>query len=123
MKMKRKSTKVNKCEVYFGRVWQTNLGMAPRHIAILGGGITGLSSAFYLSRRFPNSLITLLEKSSRLGGWIRSERVQVQDGNGTPASVVLEYGPRTLRPNSKALLELVRRNTLMKCRETPKRRK
>ena len=81
--------------------------MAPHHIAILGGGITGLSSAFHLSRRFPNALITLLEKESRLGGWLRSERVQLRDEQGTPATVVLEAGPRTLRPNAYSVLELV----------------
>ncbi|KDQ58487.1 hypothetical protein JAAARDRAFT_193052 [Jaapia argillacea MUCL 33604] len=93
--------------------------MPPTHITILGGGITGLSSALHLSRRYPSSLITLLEKSPRFGGWIRSERVQVSSPNTSKkigqhnenetnsASVVLEYGPRTLRPNSKAVLELI----------------
>lgn len=37
-----------------------------------------------------------------------SERVQVQDGKGNEAEMLLERGPRTLRPNSKAVLELVR---------------
>jgi oxygen-dependent protoporphyrinogen oxidase len=78
----------------------------PRHIAILGAGLTGLSSAFHLSRRFPKSLVTLVEKQPRLGGWVRSERAQIRLHNGTE-TVVLEGGPRTLRPNAKAILELV----------------
>jgi hypothetical protein len=73
-----------------------------KHIVILGGGITGLSSAFHLSRRFPNARITLVEKEDRLGGWIKSERVSVGS-----SSIVLEAGPRTLRPVDKAILELV----------------
>jgi oxygen-dependent protoporphyrinogen oxidase len=81
--------------------------MPPSHIAILGGGLTGLSSAYHLSRKFPSSLITLLEKQPRFGGWVRSERVQVKDERGNVASVVLEAGPRTLRPNAKSILELV----------------
>lgn len=81
--------------------------MPPSHIAILGGGLTGLSSAFHLSRRFPSASITLLEKEPRFGGWVRSERVHVKDRQGKVASVVLEAGPRTLRPNAKSLLELV----------------
>lgn len=81
--------------------------MSPPHIAILGGGLTGLSSAFHLSRKFPNSCITLLEKRSRFGGWVCSERVQVEDKQDNTASVVLEAGPRTLRPNANAVLELV----------------
>jgi protoporphyrinogen/coproporphyrinogen III oxidase len=81
--------------------------MPPSHIVILGGGLTGLSTAFHLSRKFPNSFLTLLEKQSRFGGWVRSERVQVKDVQGNTASVVLEAGPRTLRPNAKSVLELV----------------
>lgn len=81
--------------------------MPPSHIAILGGGLSGLSSAFHLSRRYPKSLITLLEKQPRYGGWARSERVDIKDQLGNTASVVLEAGPRTLRPNAKSLLELV----------------
>ncbi|TFK38188.1 hypothetical protein BDQ12DRAFT_124232 [Crucibulum laeve] len=78
--------------------------MAPGHVAILGGGLTGLSSALHLSRRFPGSRITLLEKQTILGGWVRSERVQIHQSD---ASVVLEAGPRTLRPNAKSILELI----------------
>ncbi|KAF8074808.1 hypothetical protein FPV67DRAFT_1777589 [Lyophyllum atratum] len=75
----------------------------PGHIAVLGGGLTGLSSAFHLSRRFPNARITLLEEQNRLGGWVRSEQVQI--GNGK--AITVEAGPRTLRPASKAVLELI----------------
>lgn len=81
--------------------------MAPKHIAILGGGLSGLSSAFHLSRRFPSSRITLLEQHDRLGGWVRSERVDVEDTHGARAKILLESGPRTLRPNQNAILEMV----------------
>ncbi|KAJ3974356.1 hypothetical protein EV361DRAFT_650505 [Lentinula raphanica] len=78
-----------------------------RHIVVLGGGLTGLSSAFHLSHRFPESFITLIEKTSRFGGWISSERVQVRDEDGRSAEILLESGPRTLRPNAKSVLELI----------------
>ncbi|THV04748.1 Protoporphyrinogen oxidase [Dendrothele bispora CBS 962.96] len=81
--------------------------MPRHHITILGGGISGLSSAFHLSRRFPDSLITLYEKKSSLGGWVSSERVQVRDPAGGSAEILLESGPRTLRPNAKSILELI----------------
>lgn len=77
----------------------------PPNIAILGGGITGLSSAYYLSQQLPAANITLYESTERLGGWLRSKHVDV--GNGT---VVFEQGPRTLRPHTPAglvTLELV----------------
>ncbi|THH10335.1 hypothetical protein EW146_g8401 [Bondarzewia mesenterica] len=77
------------------------------HIAVLGGGLTGLSAAYHLARLHPTARVTLLEKDTRFGGWIRSERVEVQDEHGNKASVLLEAGPRTLRSNAKAVLELV----------------
>ena len=81
---------------------------APRnpteHVVVLGGGITGLATAFHLSRRIPQAKITLIENQDRVGGWIRSERVELGPGKG---HIVLEAGPRTLRPHSQALLELV----------------
>ena len=82
--------------------------MTPSNIAVLGAGITGLSAAFHLSRRFPSARITLLEKTARVGGWIRSKRVSFNIPGGDVASALLELGPRTLRPQSKALLEMVR---------------
>ncbi|KAF5369051.1 hypothetical protein D9758_002944 [Tetrapyrgos nigripes] len=77
-----------------------------RHIAVLGGGLTGLSSIYHLSRRFPGASITLLEQKPSLGGWVSSERVQVRDANGNSAEILLESGPRTLRPNAESILEL-----------------
>jgi oxygen-dependent protoporphyrinogen oxidase len=64
----------------------------PERIAVLGGGVAGLSSAYFVSREFPNSKVTLFEKGKDLGGWIKSKRVAVEGGD-----VVFELGPRTLR--------------------------
>ncbi|KAJ1665945.1 oxygen-dependent protoporphyrinogen oxidase [Coemansia sp. RSA 1813] len=76
-------------------------------ISVLGGGISGLSTAWYLSQRLPpNVKVQLIEGSSRLGGWVWSE---VRQAGG--ASFLAEKGPRTLRTgNSRealAVLELV----------------
>lgn len=82
-------------------------------IGILGGGISGLSAAYHLARRLPASSATkivLLEKSKRLGGWIQSENTTVETTSSSGShvhSVVLEAGPRTLRPKSLDMLELV----------------
>ncbi|KAI9318481.1 protoporphyrinogen oxidase [Dichotomocladium elegans] len=80
-------------------------------VAVLGGGISGLSAAYYLARFAPrNTQIVLIEGSERLGGWIRSHRV----GPGfypTAASllpnhddraILFEAGPRTLRPSGSS---------------------
>ncbi|XP_059469670.1 protoporphyrinogen oxidase [Neocloeon triangulifer] len=53
---------------------------------ILGGGIAGLSAAYYLRSAAP----TLVESSSRLGGWIQTNR--------RPGEILFEHGPRTIRP-------------------------
>ncbi|KAL9014384.1 MAG: hypothetical protein Q9173_000961 [Seirophora scorigena] len=75
-------------------------------VAVLGGGITGLASAYYLAERLPHAQITLFEGSPRLGGWLRSKQVDVGSGR-----VVFEQGPRNLRPtrpNGWVTLDLVK---------------
>ena len=69
---------------------------APTHshnVAILGGGVTGLASAYYLTKELPRAKITIYEASDRIGGWLSSTRVPVKDG-----TILFEAGPRTLRP-------------------------
>lgn len=68
-------------------------------VAILGGGITGLATAYYLSTKLPSVKIRLFEGSSRLGGWLHSRTVNVGNGN-----VVFEHGPRSLRPSTPSAL-------------------
>jgi len=82
-------------------------GQQEERYAIIGGGITGLSAAHYLSKELPNAKITVYEGSDRLGGWLNSRRVNVRNGD-----IVLEQGPRTLRPHTAAgmvTLEMVLR--------------
>jgi len=76
----------------------------PTSIAVLGGGISGLSAAFHLARRYPNVPLTLFESSDRLGGWIHTSH---KTHPSIPGVYNVEHGPRTLRP-SPALMELVR---------------
>lgn len=61
---------------------------------ILGGGIGGLSAAYYLRNKFPRDTIKLYESSNHIGGWIKSRKLP----NGT----IFEQGPRTLRPKGEA---------------------
>lgn len=68
-------------------------------ILILGGGIKGLSAAWYAKKRFPHAKITLLEKGKRLGGWIQSSN---------EGGFFFERGPRTFQfSRSKHLLALI----------------
>ena len=43
-----------------------------QQFAIIGGGITGLAAALQLERQMPQSKITLIESSDRLGGVLRT---------------------------------------------------
>lgn len=60
-------------------------------VGVLGGGISGLSAAYYLSKTATSGIgkIVLLESSSRLGGWVSS--LQLEDGS------LFEIGPRSIR--------------------------
>ncbi|XP_006463343.1 hypothetical protein AGABI2DRAFT_208052 [Agaricus bisporus var. bisporus H97] len=68
-------------------------------IAVLGGGLSGLGAAHALAHRFPAAQLLLFERGRPLGGWAQSLR---------HGRILLEGGPRTLRPNGAAALELIR---------------
>jgi len=61
---------------------------------ILGGGISGLSAAYYAINDARLSSVILLEASSRVGGWIRSRN--------SPSGAIFEQGPRTVRATDSA---------------------
>ncbi len=66
------------------------LQTSPLRIVVLGGGVSGLAAAHAALRstKVPVS-VTLLEASSRLGGWVNT--IKHEDG------CIFELGPRTLR--------------------------
>lgn len=67
------------------------------HTVVVGAGISGLSFAYFLGILRPESKITILEKSSRVGGYINSCYSEEH-------KTVLEKGPRTLRGVSTGTL-------------------
>jgi oxygen-dependent protoporphyrinogen oxidase len=76
--------------------------MIKKEFAVLGGGITGLSLAWQLKKRFGDQAsITLLEKGPRLGGWIQTVKKD---------NFLFERGPRGFRPQGEgyATLRLIR---------------
>ena len=62
--------------------------------AVLGGGLSGLSAAYYALESPKLSPVILLEASNRLGGWVTSKK--------SPSGAVFEQGPRTIRPRGEA---------------------
>ena len=65
------------------------MSTGPTHVLVLGGGITGLAAAYRLRQREDAPRVTLVEAGDRLGGKLRTERV---DG------FVVDTGPETLAP-------------------------
>lgn len=93
------------------RLYHSSNGNEAPNIAVLGGGITGLATAYFITREIPSARLTLFEASPRLGGWLHSQQVDI--GNGT---VVFEQGPRTLRPsrpNGWVTIDLVSKHSLI----------
>lgn len=72
-------------------------------VGVIGGGISGLTFTYFLSKMRPDVSITLFEADKRTGGWINSWKTH--DKNGKP--VMLERGPRTLRGVSDGTLLIV----------------
>jgi len=66
-------------------------------VAVVGGGISGLSSAYYLAERGIGC--TLIERQARLGGVIDTERIQ---------GCVLEAGPDSFISQKPWALQLIR---------------
>lgn len=59
-------------------------------LTIIGGGIAGLSAAYYAQKTIPHAHITLIESASQWGGKITTDRVAFEDGQ-----FIIEGGPDT----------------------------
>ena len=74
----------------------------PVRVAIIGGRITGLSTAWYWQRQARNRgldlQVTVLEATDRWGGKIHTEKVEI-DG----ASFTVEAGPDSFLTQKTAL--------------------
>jgi len=69
------------------------------HYVIIGAGISGLSSAFYLRKKFPEARITVFDKKERAGGWMHTS---------TNKDYRFEEGPRFFKGSkSPDLLQLI----------------
>src|ERR1022692_2410494 len=66
-------------------------------VVIIGGGISGLSTAYYLAKG--GTTCTILESRPRLGGVIQTERVE---------GCTIEAGPDSFLSAKPAALELIR---------------
>lgn len=64
---------------------------SPPSVAILGGGISGLTLAHFLRRSLgPSARIAVVEASARLGGWVQTVEEE---------GFLFERGPRSFRPS------------------------
>ncbi|HEY7091947.1 MAG TPA: protoporphyrinogen oxidase [Ktedonobacterales bacterium] len=83
-------------------------GESGAHVVIVGGGIAGLSAAWYLQQEATRQSIpvryTLLETSERWGGKIRSERIEGVGGGPT----IIEAGPDSFLTRKPWALSLAR---------------
>ena len=70
---------------------------APRTFAVLGGGLTGLTTAYYLARFVPDAKVTVYEATDRLGGWIDTEELTVPTLDGKDGKVLFERGGRVIK--------------------------
>ncbi len=67
------------------------------HVIVVGGGISGLSAAYFLDRA--GCRVTLVERDARLGGLLRTDRID---------DCAIEAGPDSFLAAKPAALELIR---------------
>ena len=76
------------------------------HVVIVGGGIAGLSTAWYLQQQPTQPLsITILEQSDRIGGKLRTDMVQLPDAT---EPLIIEGGPDSFIIQKPWALQLCR---------------
>jgi hypothetical protein len=93
----------------------------PKHVTILGAGLTGLTTAYRLTTQLPQTKVTLIDSAQRVGGWIESSSIRIssRSSNGddrekekAAGEVITESGPRSIRPRGSpgaaGMLKLVR---------------
>src|SRR5574341_455403 len=68
-----------------------------KRCAIIGGGISGLSAAFYLQQKAPDVQIDVYDSQARFGGVIKTEHVQ---------GCIVEAGPDSFLTQKRAASEL-----------------
>lgn len=83
-----------------------NLNKIPHNgrVAVIGGGISGLSFSYFLNKLRPDIKINIFESQNQPGGWIKSEYLQLKNEK---QKVLLEKGPRTLRGVSDGSLLII----------------
>jgi protoporphyrinogen/coproporphyrinogen III oxidase len=59
-------------------------------ILIIGGGIAGLSAAYFANKKLPNADIAVIESGAQWGGKIMTERIPLESGH-----FIIEGGPDT----------------------------
>ena len=68
------------------------------NVTIVGGGLTGLTAAYYLGHAKPDWTITLYEQAPRFGGKIQTQRVD---------DFVVELGPDSYLGRKTEMTDLV----------------
>lgn len=68
----------------------------PRHVCIIGAGISGLTAAWQIQQLEPDAEVSIFESANRVGGLIRTQL----------EPTLLELGPRGVRPKGSGLATL-----------------
>ncbi|KRX04162.1 hypothetical protein PPERSA_11286 [Pseudocohnilembus persalinus] len=78
----------------------SQIGKSIKKIGILGGGISGLSSGYFLNKKFPDAQIDIYEKDDQVSGALQTKII---------GSQIYDLGPRSLRngPNVRGLLQIL----------------
>ncbi len=75
----------------------------PRRVLIVGGGVSGLSLAHFLSKVSPQTQVVLAEQGNAVGGWMKTKKIEGEQG-----VYLFEQGPRSIfaRPTAVCAMAL-----------------
>ncbi len=80
-------------------MWRRSVAERSYDVIVVGGGISGLTTAYYLLKRLPSLSLLLVESSPKLGGTMQTRHVE---------GFIIEEGPNGFLDNKPYTLELVK---------------
>lgn len=48
--------------------------IGPKKVVILGGGLSGITATYYVTKKYSKCEVTVVERQNRFGGWVNTQK-------------------------------------------------